>query len=526
MIEVLEVFCLQEEGLIRIGSLEPDTVMQGFSERVEYYIRINSANTRLYIDDAPLPMDSQQQYWLWTPGFYSGEVNAELEQPGKSEPVRFVLDVSPSPKKTGRSQYFEYIQKIVDYSPQLLLGCEPAKHGLGGRSRTKSPWISYARLCCFIGRYLSGLRFIVDRPCVRLSHRREQIPIHLARRVDATSVRRLNSNPALLAAVAHFREENFAPVLDDNRIDVPFNEPTLDNPANQLILRQLKDILRLVDRLLSDFSSYKNNTSETKTDVISRMPRRLAYLVEVKKKLLKIVRNYPFDIVSLTSAAGVAGLNTVSGIPHYAMTHRLGTRILKTGISELTDSEQLYLPPTWHIYESWCFVELAQQLELRHPDFEWRLSDKMSYVDLVLEGQRGEEQIRLYSQMTCPSLASKNHYGYCSISRERKPDIVLEFINGESHRYICLDSKYRVSRFSILEAMESAHIYRDSIKWNNNAPVLSLLLTPSDHDASPLETHEYIEAYGVGCVRLKNREDAESLIDYVWSWLTLSPGIN
>lgn len=522
MTEVLEVFCRREEGLIRIGSLDPDSVLYGFAEGKEYYFRINSENTHLYIDDAPLSTDSLQQYWVWTPRFYAGEVNAELESRGKSESIRFVLDVSPAAKKTGRSQYFEYIKEIADYFPQLLLGREPAKHGLGGRSRYESSWIGYARLRCFIDRYFSGLRFVVDRPCVRLNHRREQMPIHLARRVDTTSVRRLNANPALLAAVAHFCEYNLALPLEDNRIDVPFNEPTLDNPANQLILRQLKDVIRLVDRLMLEFLNCQGGVSETETDILSRMPRRLAYLVGVRKKLLKFARNHPLNLVSLTtSSVGVAALNSVSGIPHYDLTYRLGVRILRKGVAGLTDTEQQYLPPTWYIYETWCFVVMAKQLELRFPDFRWCLRDRMSFADAVLEGQRDEERIRLYAQMTCPSLRGKNKYGYGSISRERKPDFVLEYVKVNLHRYICLDSKYRVSRPAILEAMESAHIYRDSIKWSGIPPVLSLLLTPSDHDASPLEEHEYIDAYGVGCVRLKNDQDARSLLDYVWRWLTL-----
>lgn len=520
MSEALEVFCRREEGLVRFGTIKSGSVLPGFSEGKEYYFRINPDGLRLYVDDAPLLTDSGRQHWVWTPGYYAGEVNAELERQGENEPIRFVLDVSPAASKTGRFQYFEYIRQIADYFPRLLLGHEPAKHGLGGRSRVESPWIGYARLRCFIDRYLSGLRFIVDRPCVRLSHRREQIPIHLARRVDATSARMLNANPALLAAVAHLREDRPAFPLEDNRINVPFNEPTLDNPANQLILLQLKEVLRLVDRLLLGFSSRQFVVSETETDVLSRMPRRIAYLVGIRKKLLKIARNPPLSFVSSTGSAGVAGLNSVSGIPHYDMTYRIGTRILRIGVSGLTDTEQQYLPPTWLIYESWCFVELAKQLERRNPDFNWCLHDNMTFADFVLEGQRGQERIRLYAQMTCPSLRKPNQYGYYSISRERKPDFVLEYINGDHHRYVCLDSKYRVSRAAILEAMESAHIYRDSIKWYEKSPVLSLLLTPSDHDASPLETPEYIEAYEVGCVRFRDGQDANALFDHVWPRLT------
>lgn len=518
MSETLNVFRREGDGNIFVGTLLPDTKCPGFFEGVEYLIGRATREAVFYVDDAPLPLDTTSDCWVWRPGFYAGEVAAEIEYSGSGKVVRYVLDVSPSSAKTGREQYLEYVEEVLDYAPQLLLGTEPATHNLGGRSRDESPWIRYARLRCFVDRYHSGLKAIANRPCIRQKHYREQLPIHLARRVDSTSVRRLSSNPALINALVNSNEQEVVPVIEDNRIDIPFSEPSFDNPANRVILQQLRQVLQLTEGLLQVFSEYKFEVSETETDIQSRLPRRITYLKLVKKQLNKIARNEPFSQVSMISA-GVAGLNSVSGLPHYDMTHRLGLKIIRKGLSSLTEDERHYLPPTWHVFESWCFVKLARGLESRHPDFTWRLNGQPKSAEMLLEGNKGSTRIRLYSQLNCPALMRTNRYGYCSISKNRIPDFVLEYFDGSETHFVCLDSKYMVSRASVLDAMASAHIYRDSIKYDGNSPALSVLITPASPVASELEAADYIGNNKVGVIKLERDQDVEGVLNLVWEFL-------
>ena len=123
------------------------------------------------------------------------------------------------------------------------------------------------------------------------------------------------------------------------------------------------------------------------------------------------------------------------------------------------------------------FVVLAQQLEQHLPEYQWRLRRDVVSADMILEGQKEEERLRLYTQLICPSLENQNRYGYYSISRERRPDLVLEYSDEDGTRFICLDSKYTSHRSGVLESMASAHIYKDSIKQQGAAaPRYSLLL--------------------------------------------------
>ena len=136
-----------QEGHSFIGNLSTGACLYGFHEAASYLIEAPAAGAQLYADDAALQRDASGEHWLWQPGFFAGEVQLELELPGKTLVRRYIVDVSPAGHKTGRKQYTEYLHQIVEYAPSLVAGTEPAKHGLGGRSGTAiSLWLRYARL--------------------------------------------------------------------------------------------------------------------------------------------------------------------------------------------------------------------------------------------------------------------------------------------------------------------------------------------------------------------------------------------
>ncbi|MDQ2076876.1 DUF2357 domain-containing protein [Marinimicrobium sp. ABcell2] len=505
----LEVFRQERDSLTLVGHLSTESKLYGLHESQHYLIRCPNRLARLFVDDMPVELDSRYEYWRWSPGYYAGEVGLELELPTTQIPLLFVADIGPSPYKTGREQYAEYLADIADYAPELLLGNEPSQHGLGGRSENElNLWIRYARLRQFIDRYISGLGYIIERPIIRTRGRREQVAFPSVKRVDGATLRQLSCNPHVMLALSG--TDGLKVDVRDKRIDVPFHEPTYDNPANRLITRQLHAVQRLVRGLIKLFSDYSGQASDTETDIAPRLPRRIAYLENIDRKLARLARSEPFHAADVANCSA-AELNAVSGNPHYSMTHHTGVRLLRLGISELAEDEQHYLAPTWEIYEAWCFVAIDQQLQAFFPDYHWRLRAKKPAC-FLLEGQSPERTLRLYSQMTCRSLESVNQYGYCSISRERRPDLVLEVDEDGSKRFICLDSKYSSSKTRILDSMASAHIYRDSLRLCGRRPELSLILVPANPDVGRLADQEYQERHGVGCVTLSNQNDARSVV--------------
>jgi len=340
----------------------------------------------------------------------------------------------------------------------------------------------------------------------------------MARRVDVATLRRLVGDPALLAAFAGVGDE---PLHDPagKYLDVPFHEPTQDNPANRLMADQLNTVRRHVRSLAATLSGWKDKTSDTETDLLPRLPRKLAFLRDIDQKLQRYSRMEPFCHAS-ENRGGVAGLNTVSGHPHYLRAYQSGGRILRRGINSLSSDERHYLAPTWAIYEGWCFVAIAQALEATFPEYRWSLDQPANSVDHCLTGRHGDASIRLYSQLVCGSMLSRNRYGYCSVSRQRIPDLLLEIDDSSGKRFMCLDSKYSVSRSRILDAMASAHIYRDSLRGEGVAPVFSILLVPGcDSSVNALKDDSFWGEYRVGCFSLREDADARFLLERVRSAL-------
>ena len=85
-----------------------------------------------------------------------------------------------------------------------------------------------------------------------------------------------------------------------------------------------------------------------------------------------------------------------------------------------------------------------------------------------------------------------------SISRERIPDMVLTVTADFGTRFVVLDAKYRASRPNVLDAMESAHIYQDSLRIGARRPDASLLIIPANGGAEWLEDPAFHDVHRVG----------------------------
>ena len=87
--------------------------------------------------------------------------------------------------------------------------------------------------------------------------------------------------------------------------------------------------------------------------------------------------------------------------------------------------------------------------------------------------------IEVWLQALCPAVDQPRGLGFSSLSRERSPDIVItQTRQQQPTRFIVLDAKYRTSRSNVPDAMGSAHLYHDSLRWNGCKPDIALLLIP------------------------------------------------
>lgn len=99
----------------------------GFIEAQRYVFQHPSPGWSLYIDDEPLGgVPGPSSSWEWRPGFFAGEITAELQRPNGVSAGLFLLDVAPNPDKIGQQFFAEMVRELWDEDPTLVIGDEPA----------------------------------------------------------------------------------------------------------------------------------------------------------------------------------------------------------------------------------------------------------------------------------------------------------------------------------------------------------------------------------------------------------------
>ena len=134
-----------EDELRELDSVDAN---RGFSElRETTFVGPPAPECRLFIDDEPLDSlaDSVNE-WSWKPGFYAGEVRAELLDRDDHSLGVWRLDVSPDPDKTGRELFARMLHEIAAFDAHLVVGEEPARWRLGALGETDDPLVLFERL--------------------------------------------------------------------------------------------------------------------------------------------------------------------------------------------------------------------------------------------------------------------------------------------------------------------------------------------------------------------------------------------
>lgn len=481
--------------------LEPwPAVNGGFSETSKVRIAARSeSECLLHVDDAPLAATREGEYlvWNWTPGFYAGEVRAELVDGQGRQLGRWRLDVSPDPGKMGQDLFRQMLEEIQDVDPELILGQEPARIRLGALGEAQSPLVALERLRSRHDPLGAALKRVVREPIRSLRPRRQLVPLHTVRRADHHTALGMLRNPTLLAMAAGEEAQTAAVPAHDLLVDVPQVERTVDCPANRCVRAMLQALLRRVNdthRIL-EAQVHSERPAETTTALAERWGTWSRFLGQARDQYQLALRRAPFSQVSRAEIT-VAGLNAVSAHPLYARFWRLAWESLRTGVEGEGKEDLLPLSPTWEIYERWCYVSLCKKLKEWMPSLAWRrVSERCQ------EGRNGDGiRVQLLLQPTASCTQGEPRDRLWSVSRRRIPDIVLTWEGSSGSGFIVLDAKYRVSRENVLDAMQSAHIYQDALRMGQDRAEMSLLLVPEGGGAPWLEDEGAIKLHHVGVV--------------------------
>ncbi len=495
---------MDEDELRELDSVDANG---GFSElRETTLVGPPAPECRLFIDDEPLDRraDSVNE-WSWKPGFYAGEVRAELLDRDERSLGVWRLDVSPDPDKTGRELFARMLHEIAAFDAHLIVGEEPARWRLGALGETDDPLVLLERLRRRRRDLERSLAAIRREPVSVLRARRRFVPLRDARRTDLRTLRSVVRQPAALAAIARGAASPGDRVREPI-LDVPAVERTLDSPANRCILFMLRALRLRCRGLASRLEQLAKKPVEgTRTGVAGRAGRWKQILGEMERGFAGAEHRRPFREVRRPEITA-AGLNAVAAHPLYARFWRIGWEALRHGVHRLAPQDRLPLSPTWEIYERWCFVALAGRLREWLPDHDWKPQGASGSDRRTLIGRRKDgHRITLDLQKTFGGTRGCERAGSWSVSRQCVPDLVIaSHPSGGVTRFVVLDAKYRAGEAGILGGMvESVHLYQDALRWGGQRPERTVLLVPNAEATAWLTSSEYIGKHHVGAVALQ-----------------------
>lgn len=223
----------------------------------------------MLIDDEFLKTDGDD--WMWNPGFYAGQVCAELLCSDGRLRANYTLDVSPNPEKLGRDMFDTMLDQIWEFDPSLALGAEPAALPVGHEGNTSSPWLQYARMRTYGDKFLRALSAISRQPLRELVAERTHLPPHLARRADRQTALTALSVPQLLPILG--LGGNSALTDKPLYFNVPVARETLDSAANRCIAAIVRAVLYRTVRLKRELREIvdKETASSTRTPLFRPM---------------------------------------------------------------------------------------------------------------------------------------------------------------------------------------------------------------------------------------------------------------
>ncbi|MBH4011919.1 hypothetical protein I5M47_11205 [Pseudomonas aeruginosa] len=510
--------CYNEKNVaIPVTPGEPSS---GFDELGSYRFRALPEH-RLYIDDALLPeqLHEGEVVWLWEPGFFAGEVSAELTNLSGSIIAQYRLDVAPSSDKLGKDIFTKMLEDIVAFDAKLLFGTESAQISIGTDSEDSNPHLQYARLRRYGESLVAALCQVTERPLTRLRRERVAVGAHQVRRLEPSAVR-----AALKSRTIILGSEGVTLPSSQASFEVAAVFEHQDNPANQVLGAILLKVMSRCRQTIRAFEriAETERRSDTRSELAPRLKRRIAFLDGLYRALRRQQRIEPFCHLS-TQRITAAGLNAISAHPIYARAYRFGWHSLRPGVLGTTGEESLWISPSWEIYERWCYIKIVEQLRSRYPTLKWDGRHPTQSDDCICWSGKGSDfTLEVWLQVRCPSIDKKNYAGFSSLSKRRFPDIAITLESGNRRKLVILDAKYRTSREGVLDGMASAHIYHDSLRWFDYQPACALLLIPRGGAVEKLQSKEFWLAHGVGVAQLGSDDDAKTVVDQLEELLAVN----
>ncbi|MCE1117416.1 MULTISPECIES: DUF2357 domain-containing protein [Pseudomonas] len=472
-----------QEVVAQIG-----VVLDGFEEDIEYRFKPDQDGCTLYVDDEEL--SSSRGWFRWTPKLYAGRVRVEVLRPTGSVDDYF-LQVGSSTSKADNLSFEEMVAQIRALYPRQLGGISAATLAFGsdGRPALFPDLVLLARLRQHGHNFLAAVEQVARTPHVKLQAKRGKLPLSQVRRLHPVALR----DPKLSALIRN-------PALAAKHSNMPVSAWTsgasVDTQANRALLALLQRFRAAVCALRRSVAA--NELQGTKKHQELRSRRRIALLAALDARVLEVLRQHPFPGVT-AAASSASGAAQVAAQPSYGKAYRLGTQALALGVEGHQLWDQLHASHSWGIYEMWCFVQILHTLQGCTGNGLRPAAPTTVEADLCWRAELGpDHSLELLYQGVFPKIQpTLGHEGF-SISRKRIPDILIVERKGRAVRLLILDAKWRSGEYCELDAMESAHLYHDSLRLGDVRPDYCLLMLPGTLANQSLGQDDFITRNRVG----------------------------
>ncbi|WP_194790901.1 DUF2357 domain-containing protein [Pseudomonas sp. UFMG81] len=465
-------------------------VLGGFEEDANYAFKPDQEGCTLYVDDEELL--SARGWFYWTPALYAGRVRVEVLRPTGSADDYF-LHVGASTAKADNLSFEEMVTQIRALYPRQLGGLSAATLAFGsdGSPALFPDMVLLARLRQHGQAFLDAVEQVARTPHVKLQAKRGKLPLSQVRRLHPAALQ----DPKLSALIRN-------PALAAKHSNMPVSAWTsgasVDTQANRALLALLQRFRAAVCALHRSVKA--NALHGTKKHQAQRSQRRIALLEALDARVLGVLRQHPFPGVT-AGASSASGVVQVAAQPSYGKAYRLGTQALALGVEGQQLWDHLHANHSWGIYEMWCFVQVLHTLQSCTANSLRPAAPITVEADLCwwAELAPGHSLELLYQGVFPKTQPSPGCEGF-SISRKRIPDILIIERKGQTIRSLILDAKWRSGEHHELEAMESAHLYHDSLRIGDARPDCCLLMLPAVLANQQLGQNDFIIRNRVGAI--------------------------
>lgn len=475
-------------------------------EARHYELRLPGiSSAQVWLGALELPPSPEGGFALWVEHVVGENVlqvqAGELKQ---TWPVR----IRPRAEKLPDSLWLAMVGEIEAWLPGASVGLAGAKHGEVAHDGVSLPLLIEA-LAPLVPALEKALRALLRHPREHQQTRLDDVPLRMARRVDREALVWLGRHPQ----VAQWLRPWEAADLEGPEPTLPqrLAFDTKDHPANRyiswLVVRVVSFLHGAIDQLRTLATSPHEDITrwcEARAARLELGARRLDALW--RRSFLRQLRREP---------ASEAALLVVLDDPAYARVHRIGRRFLSPlfRLDGAGDQPQAAVLPSFAMYELWCFLAVARQLQALLPveeDWVWtwtglntllRPTSTGTGARLVGRNPDQGEMVVAFNPIFEGFLSRAGRRRW-SLSRQRRPDLEISWrpLKGEG-AWICLDAKYRAGKHNLADAFSSVHIYRDSLRHDGMGGRCraACLLAPSRTLAvEPWFSNDFRQAHACG----------------------------